>query len=136
MHISNWKVGDERVLTREVTRERILKFVEISGDRNPVHLCEAIAAKTRFKKCIAHGMLSASFISTLIADAIPGPGAIYLSQSLRFVRPVFPGDSVTVKATVKRIEEEESIMTITTVCYNQHGKEVITGEAEVMLDDC
>lgn len=136
MQAIKWKVGDERVLTREVTRERILKFVEVSGDRNPVHLSEAVAATTRFKKCIAHGMLSASYISTLIADAIPGPGAIYLGQNLRFVRPVYPGDSITVKATVKAIDTEKQTMTLTTVCSNQHGKEVITGEAEVLYADC
>lgn len=136
MQATKWKVGDERVLTREVTRERILKFVEISGDRNPIHVSEAVAATTRFKKCIAHGLLSATYISTLIADAIPGPGAIYLFQSLRFLRPVYPGDSITVKAVVKAIDQEKQVMTLSTVCCNQQGKEVITGEAEVLYADC
>lgn len=136
MQTSKWKVGDERVLTREVTRERILKFVEVSGDRNPVHISEAVAATTRFKKCIAHGMLTASYISTLIADAIPGPGAIYLSQSLRFLRPVYPGDSITVKATIKAIDPAKQVMTLSTLCFNQQGKEVLSGEAEVLYADC
>ena len=128
-----WKVGDSVQLTKTFGDAEIEKFAELTGDRNPLHVDEAFAAHTRFKRRIAQGILSASLISTCVGMHLPGTGAIYLDQSLRFVKPVYVGDTVTLTATVSHIREDKPLLTLTTIWTNQDGLKVIEGEAHVLL---
>ncbi|MBQ1543591.1 (R)-hydratase [Caulobacter sp. CCUG 60055] len=131
LYLEDLSVGQSATLSRTVSEGDIVRFAEVSGDHNPVHLDEAYAANTPFKTRIAHGMLGASFISALLAGALPGPGAIYLSQSLAFKRPVKIGDEVTVTATITAVDEAKARVTLATVA-SVNGKAVIEGEAVVM----
>ena len=129
------KVGDRAELTRTVTAEDIQKFAEVSGDTNPLHRDADYAKKTRFGECIAHGMLGAGFISAVIGPKLaPHACAVYLSQTLRFLRPVKVGDSIRAIVEVKGVEEEKRMVTLETDCYNQDGDAVIKGEAVILLD--
>lgn len=129
------KVGDTAEYERNVTFEDIQEFARVSGDTNPLHRDEAYAAKTRFGERIAHGMLSAGYISAAIGTKLaPGCVAVYLNQTLRFLRPVKIGDTVKAVAEVKETDEEKRIVTLETVCYNQDGEPVVKGEAVVLLD--
>ena len=125
-------VGQSEEQTYTVTDAVIRQFAEVSGDNNPVHLDEAFAATTQFGGRIAHGMLSAGFISAVIGTRLPGPGSIYLQQSLRFRRPVKIGDEVTARATITALDAERSRATLETVCL-VGGKSVIEGEATVLV---
>jgi acyl dehydratase len=107
-------------------------FAEATGDRNPVHLDEEFAAATQFGGRIAHGMLTAGFVSAAIASKLPGPGSIYLAQTLRFTKPVRLGDTVTVKLEVLEVSAKRRVR-LATVCTNQHGETVIDGEATVLV---
>jgi 3-hydroxybutyryl-CoA dehydratase len=106
-------------------------FAAVSGDTNPVHLDEAYAQTTTFGGRIAHGMLSAAYVSAVLGTQLPGPGAIYLTQSLRFRRPVKIGDEVTARVTVKALDEKRGHVTLETVCL-VGGKAVLDGEALVL----
>jgi len=127
------KIGDSFAKSRLVTDELIRAFAEISGDFNPIHLDEDFAAGTRFGKRIAHGMLGGAFISAVLGYEFRERRIVYLSQTMRFVAPVFIGDTVTTAATVKSIREDKGIVTLDTVCSNQDGRTVIEGEAVVMI---
>ena len=127
------KIGDTFTISREVTDELIRQFADVSGDYNPIHLDEEFAAKTRFGKRIAHGMLGASFISAVLGYKLSAQKIVYLSQSLKFTAPVFIGDTVTARATVKDIREDKPIVTIETTCENQNGEILITGEGKIMV---
>ncbi len=119
--------------THEVTAREIDLFAEATGDRNPVHLDEEFASKTAFGGRIAHGMLTAGFVSAAIASKLPGPGSIYLGQSLRFTKPVRPGDTVSVKLEVVEVNSAKRRVRLATVCTNQHGETVMDGEATVLV---
>jgi len=127
------KVGDTFTVQKEVTDELIRKFADVSGDYNPIHLDEEFAAKTKFGKRIAHGMLGASFISAVLGYQLSERKVVYLSQNLKFIAPVFIGDTVTAKAVVREIREDKPIITIETTCENQNGETVITGEGKIMV---
>jgi len=103
------------------------------GDRNPVHLDDEFAAGTRFGRRIAHGMIAAAQISAAIGNTLPGPGSIYLNQTLQFVAPVFVGDTLIATVTVIAIKEGKPIATLETICSNQNGEVVLRGEAVVMF---
>ena len=124
-------VGQSASRTRTVTEADLIAFADVSGDHNPVHLDEAYAQTTPFKGRIAHGMLSAAWISALLAGELPGPGAIYLSQSLSFKRPVRIGDEVTITLTVTAIDAEKGRVTLSSV-GSVAGKTVVDGEAVVL----
>lgn len=126
------QVGQTAETTRLVTAEVIEAFAAVSGDANPVHLDEAYAQTTPFGGRIAHGMLSAAYISAVIGMQLPGPGAIYLSQSLRFRRPVKIGDEVAVRVEITALEDKRGQATIATVC-TVAGKIVVDGEAVIMV---
>lgn len=129
------KVGDRAELSRTVTTGDIQKFAEVSGDTNPLHHDAEYASKTRFGQCIAHGMLGAGFISAVIGTKLaPHACAVYLSQNLRFLRPVKIGDTVRAIVEVKGVEAEKRMVTLETECYNQDGDAVIKGEAVILLD--
>lgn len=124
-------VGDSAGMTRTVTDEVIQAFAEVSTDSNPVHLDQAYAEGTMFKGRIAHGMLSGAYVSAVIGMQLPGPGTIYLSQSLRFRRPVRLGDVVDVRVTVQALDPARGEVTLSTVC-EVAGKRVVEGEAVVL----
>lgn len=115
-----------------VTEQDVQAFAQVTGDTNPVHLDAEYAATTSFEKPIAHGMLTAGFISAAIGTKLPGPGCIYLEQSLKFRAPVFIGATVTTTVTVKELNERRRRATLETVCTVE-GKKVVTGEATIML---
>lgn len=129
------KVGDKFTNERLVTDELIRKFAEVSGDYNPIHLDEEVAKTTRFGRRIAHGMLSGAFISAVLGYEFTERRIVYLSQTLKFTSPVFIGDTVTTIGTVKTIREDKPIVTLDTVCTNQNGETLVTGEAVVMILD-
>ena len=125
------EVGQEASYRRTVTEADIQGFAEVSGDTNPVHLDETYAAGTPFKGRIAHGMLTASVISAAIAGRLPGPGAVYLAQNLRFKAPARPGDTVHATVTVTALDEVKRRASLSTIC-TVNGKTVIDGDAVVM----
>ena len=127
------KLGDKFTTSREVTDELIRKFADVSGDYNPIHLDEEFAKNTRFGKRIAHGMLSGAFISAVLGYELKERKIVYLSQTLKFTAPVFIGDTVAATATVINIREDRPIVTLETVCTNQNGETLVTGEAAVMV---
>ena len=130
--IEDIEEGMSATYTRTVTDADIRQFADISGDNNPVHLDEEFAAKTRFETRIAHGMLSASFISTVVGTRLPGYGAIYLKQNLKFTGPVRIGDTVETVATVTDVNRAKRRVTLETVC-RVDGKSVIEGDALMMV---
>ena len=115
-----------------VTEQDVQTFAQVTGDTNPVHLDADYAATTSFEKPIAHGMLTAGFISAAIGTKLPGPGCIYLEQSLKFRAPVFIGATVTTTVTVKELNERRRRAVLETACTVE-GKKVVTGEATIML---
>jgi 3-hydroxybutyryl-CoA dehydratase len=126
------KIGDTAELTRTIEQSDVEAFAEVTGDRNPIHLDDAFAEKTRFGRRIAHGMLTASLISSVLANRLPGEGSVYLGQSLQFVAPVFFGDEITARVTVKEVREDKPIVKLETICVNQRNEIVIRGEATVL----
>jgi acyl dehydratase len=125
-------VGDSAQITRRVTAGDIADFVTAVGDHNPLHADHAYAATTVFKEPIAPGIWTAGLVSAVIGTRLPGPGAIYLSQDLRFLRPVKTGDSISARVEVVAIDREKNRVRLRTVCTNQRAEEVLTGEAVVM----
>jgi 3-hydroxybutyryl-CoA dehydratase len=129
----NIKIGDTFSIEREITDELIRSFAELSGDHNPIHLDEEFAAKTRFGRRIAHGMLSGAFISAVLGYEFGERKIVYLSQTMRFTAPAFIGDRVTTTATVTHIRDDKGIVTLETICTNQNGEVTLKGEAVVMM---
>ena len=130
--IEDFSVGMESTTEKTVTIEDIKKFAEVSGDFNPVHLDEEFAKKTIFKGRIAHGFLTASFISTIIATELPGPGSIYLKQSLKFLAPVYIDEKILVKVRIIEINIEKNKVKLNTECFKNKTL-VLTGEAEILI---
>jgi len=128
-----FRPGDTASISRTITDDDIQRFADASGDHNPLHLNDDFAKSTRFGRRIAHGMLSASLISAVIANQLPGQGSIYLGQTLKFVAPVFPGDTITARVTVISIRDDKPVVRLETVCMNQHDEVVIKGEATVLI---
>jgi 3-hydroxybutyryl-CoA dehydratase len=129
-----FKIGDSATVTKIITEADIQTFGDLTGDHNPLHFDQDHAKRTRFGRPISHGMMTGSLFSPIIAHQLPGEGAIYLSQSLKFVAPVFAGDTITATLTVTRIRENKPIITMVGVATNQSGEVVITGESVVMVD--
>ena len=128
-----FSLGDSAELTKTIEQADIDAFASVTGDHNPVHVDEEFAKTTRFGKRIAHGMLTASLISAVLANKLPGEGSVYLGQTLKFVAPVFPGDEITARVTVKAIREDKPIMKLETVCLNQRDEVVVRGDATVLI---
>ena len=125
-------VGQSAERIKTVTEKDVQMFAEVSGDHNPVHLDEAFAQGTQFRTRIAHGILTASHISAALAEDLPGRGCIYLSQTLKFKRPVKLGDEVTTRVEIAALDSAKRFVTLTTVC-SVGGKAVIEGEAMVLV---
>jgi 3-hydroxybutyryl-CoA dehydratase len=132
LYFDELSLGQSAEITRVVGAGDIEAFSEVSGDVNPVHLDDAYARTTPFGERIAHGMLSAAYISAVLGTKLPGPGAVYLSQQLRFRRPVRIGDPVTARVTVKALDDKRGHATLETLCQ-VNGKTVVDGEALVMV---
>lgn len=128
-----FNVGDTAEITKRITASDVEGFAEVSGDHNPLHLDEEFAKSTRFGRRIAHGMLTASLVSSVIANKLPGEGSIYLGQTLQFVAPVFLDDEITARVTVKQIRDDKPIVKLETICANQRNEIVIRGEATVLV---
>ena len=128
-----FKVGDTAEITRTIEQADVQAFADLTGDHNPIHVDESFAKTTRFGRRIAHGMLTASLISSVLASKLPGEGSVYLGQTLQFVAPVFPGDEITARVTVKEIRADKPILKLETLCLNQRGDVVIRGEATVYI---
>jgi len=126
-----YSVGDSAEFTKVFSEEDVFLFAGITGDRNPVHTSREFAAKTRFKERIAHGLLAAGTISAAIGMKLPGPGCLYLSQTLEFKAPVFLGDEITARVEVVEVISEKRLR-MKTRCFNQDKVLVIDGEAIIV----
>jgi 3-hydroxybutyryl-CoA dehydratase len=134
MRYDELAVGQSAEYSKTVTDEDVRSFARVTGDFNPVHVDEEAAAKSRFGGRIAHGMLSAGLVSAAIANRLPGPGSIYLGQTLRFTAPVRLGDTVTVRLTITELLSKKRVK-LSTVCQNQNGETVLEGEATILMDE-
>jgi len=129
--IEQMEVGQTATMSKTVTEADVVLFAGVTGDFNPAHIDADYAAASVFKERIAHGMLSAGFISATVAMKLPGPGTIYLSQNLKFKAPVFIGDTVKTTVTITAINEKRKVVKVDTVC-TVGGKTVVGGEASLM----
>jgi 3-hydroxybutyryl-CoA dehydratase len=127
------KVGDKFSTRKQITDSVVQSFADLSGDFNPIHLDEEFAKTTRFGRRIAHGMISGALISAVLGYEFKERKIVYLSQTMKFVAPVFLDDTVTATATVTKIREDKPVVTLETVCTNQKGETTLTGEAVVMI---
>lgn len=125
------QIGDNASRTKTITDEDIRLFAQVSGDTNSVHLDEEFAKTTPFGRRIAHGMLTASLISAILGNDLPGMGTIYMSQEVKFKAPVYIGDIITANVEVTHYREDKRIATLRTTCTNQDGVLVLEGEAVV-----
>ncbi|HEM3696117.1 TPA: MaoC family dehydratase [Streptococcus suis] len=126
-----FEVGQTGSFSKTITETDVVLFAGISGDLNPAHINEVEASKGMFKKRIAHGMLGASLISTVLGMYLPGPGTIYLGQNLKFLKPVAIGDTLTAMATIVE-KDEKGWLKLETTVTNQEGVVVISGHAKVI----
>ncbi len=127
--ITEISVGDTAEFSKTISEADIYLFAGITGDLNPFHVNEEYAKQTFFKGRIAHGMLLAGFISTVVGCYLPGPGAIYVKQDLKFLAPARIGDTITAKAVVTEVMEEKNRIVMDTFCLNQDGEKVLDGQA-------
>ena len=130
--IDKLEIGQKASFAKTVTETDIYLFAGITGDVNPAHINQEYAKGTMFKDRIAHGMFSAGLISAVIGVQLPGPGSIYMSQTLKFTAPVYFGDTITATVEVIEIIAEKNRVILKTTCTNQDGKSIIEGEATVM----
>jgi 3-hydroxybutyryl-CoA dehydratase len=131
-YIEDLTEGMTAVFGKTITDADILMFAGVSGDTNPVHLNEEFASGTAFQGRIAHGMLTASLISTVLGTKLPGPGCVYLNQTLKFLAPVRAGDTVRAEVTLTALDRQRRWVTFATVC-KVGGKPVLEGEAILMV---
>lgn len=131
-YIEDLQPGMDASFGKTITDADILMFAGVSGDTNPVHLDQEFAESTMFKGRIAHGMLSASLISTVLGTRLPGPGCVYLSQTLKFLAPVRTGDTLRAHVTVTQVDTERRRVTLETTCMVGETK-VVAGEAVIMV---
>ena len=132
--MSGFKVGDQKIVSVQVTEKMVQQFAELSGDFNPIHMDEEHAKTTRFGRRIAHGMICAALISRALAMEL-GPGGIYLSQTLKFLNQVFIDDTVTIELKVMTLREEKGIASIETIVRKTTGEVCVKGEAMIMRGD-
>lgn len=132
MSVDKFQVGQTYESTTKITEEMIDHFARATGDFNPLHLDPGFAEKSIFKQRVAHGMLTAGIISGVFGTRFPGLGTIYVTQEMRFLRPVFIGDEITVRFRILEVMIDRNRLRVETTCLNQEGKEVLTGTAVVM----
>ncbi|HJT18180.1 MAG TPA: MaoC family dehydratase [Thermoanaerobaculia bacterium] len=131
--IDDFHVGQHVTFTKTFTDDDVRRFVEITGDTNPLHVDDGFAARTQFGRRVLHGMLTASILSTMVGMLLPGTGAIYRSQTIRFLLPVFVGETVTAHFIVRAIDRLKHRMTIESWIENAAGEHVIDGTCEAGL---
>ncbi len=125
-------IGEHACLEKTITESDVYLFAGITGDMNPAHVNEKAASEGIFKTRVVHGMLSASLISAVLGTQLPGPGAIYLGQDIKFVKPVYFGDTVCANVEVVELKPDKNICIMETTCTNQHGDVVVKGTATIM----
>ncbi len=128
-----FEIGQRASLTKTVTESDVTTFAGLIGDFNPIHVDTEYARKSRFGRRVAHGMLTGGLISAVLGNKLPGPGAIYLSQQIEFLAPVFIGDTITATVEVTAWRPEKRIITLKTDAYNQADKQVVTGQAVLLV---
>jgi 3-hydroxybutyryl-CoA dehydratase len=124
-------VGDAAEFSKTISESDVYLFAGVTGDLNPAHINEAYAQKTFFKTRIAHGMLSAGFVSAVLGNQLPGPGSIYVRQELNFLAPMRIGDTITARVEVIEKNTEKNRVRLRTTCVNQDGVKVTDGEAVI-----
>ena len=129
----NFFVGQKAAFSRTVTETDIVMFAGLSGDYNPVHVDQEYAGDTRFGQRIAHGLLTTSFLSRLLGMELPGKGSVFLEQTLKFLKPVFIGDTITASAEILEIDSDRRILRLETICRKQDNTVVLQGEAKMMM---
>lgn len=129
------EIGMTASRTKTITDADVRAFAQASGDNNPIHLDDDYAATTQFGKRIAYGLLTASIVSAILANDLPGPGTVYLGQDLKFKAPVFIDDTITATVELTNYREDKRIATFRTTCANQDGKLVLEGEAVVLAPE-
>lgn len=132
MTIHDLELNQRAEQTKKITQEEVFAFAEITGDKNPIHMDKAYAGHTFFKKPIVHGALLSGLISAVLGMKIPGPGAIYEKQKLRFLKPVYFGDEITAFVEVQEINKERNRVTFNTGCSNQKGEIVAKGKSVLL----
>lgn len=131
--IEDFEPGQRASFTKTFTDEDVRRFIEITGDRNPLHVDDAFAAQTQFGRRVIHGMLTASLFSTMVGMLLPGTGAIYRSQTIRFLLPVYLGDTVTAHFLVRSVDRARHLLDIDAWIENEAGQRVIEGTCEAGL---
>ena len=126
------EIGQTATIEKTLDKQTVEAFASVSEDNNPIHLDEDFAKTTQFERPIVHGMLASSLISGLLASKVPGAGSIYLGQSLKFVRPIFVGETVIAKVEVASVRDDKPIAVISTQVLNANGEVAVDGEATVM----
>jgi 3-hydroxybutyryl-CoA dehydratase len=129
----NFTIGQKTQFSRTVTETDIILFAGLSGDYNPIHVDKEYASNTFFRERISHGLLTASFFSRLLGMHLPGPGSVYVSQTLFFTKPVYIGDTITACGEVLALDEGKRLITVKTTCINQNGEIVLDGEGVMKL---
>ena len=132
-NFEKWNIGDSAELKHLIKEKDLDDFAELTKDYNPLHMDEDYAANTHFGERVVHGMLSASFISTIIGTKIPGNGSLWLSQTLNFIAPARIGDEISIIALVKSKSESLKVISLDIEIKNQYGAKLITGEAKVKV---
>lgn len=130
MHLT---VGSKFAATKKITDAVVRAFVELSGDSNPIHIDEEFAKKSRFGRRIAHGMISGALLSAVLGTEFGEKQVVYMSQTMKFVAPVFIDDTITATATVKHIREDKPVVTVETVVTKDDGTVVVSGEAVLLV---
>ncbi len=131
---TEFDIGETARMTKTIVERDIATLAEITGDFNPIHINEEFAQRTRFRGCIAHGILSAGLISAVLGMKLPGPGAIYLSQKLKYLFPTRIGDTLTAEVEVTKWSKEKNIIHLNTRCFNQDERDVVEGEAVLLIE--
>jgi 3-hydroxybutyryl-CoA dehydratase len=131
---NRFQIGERDSFTKTVTESDVTTFAGLIGDFNPLHVDAEYARKSRFGQRVAHGMFTGGLISAVLGNKLPGPGAIYLSQQIEFLAPVFIGDTITATVEVTAWRPEKRIITLRTDAYNQEEKQVVTGKAVLLVE--
>lgn len=132
---SEFTVGQSATWTKTITESDVVAYAGLTGDFNPLHVDQVYAARSRFGERIAHGLLTAGLISAVLGMRLPGPGGIFLSQTLKFVRPVRLGDTITATAEVTAWNPVKRLLHLRTTCTNQQGEGVVEGESVLLVED-
>jgi len=130
-----FSIGQKASFSKKISEREVATFAEISGDQNPLHLDEAYAKQTRFGARIAHGAFSFALISSALGTELPGPGTVYMSQSLKFIQPVYFDDTISATVEITALRADKGIVTLKTECANQRGEKIAEGEAVVFHEN-